>query len=205
MMKLLKIFFFLFILFFIGFWVYFYRYQIVINDGTELADERCLKIDPLINKKKQKSFEYSQVSRVKNDDKKFAKTTEELKKLFISVVDISEPWMKKQKTFLNRWDFNFFVHPALKETFYAQYEKYAADLESNKIMSRLFDQPNNQSDLKAIKSSFKKMEEAQKKLDNKMNFVKKQRDFRQRFIKTPPSKCQEDFFYPFYNPKYPIG
>ena len=207
-MRLIKIGFFLLILLFLALTGYIYKYQLLVNEGSKLAEERCQTVDTILFKKQREALEYYQLTLTSKDTDLIDKKIAGLKEIYKETIKTSEPWMKKQKYFINRWDFKFFTHKALVDVFYAQYEKYRLDLESNKIMLAAFDSKDVDKSAKLITSIMKKMDDAQKILDEKVKIAENRRDFRYRFIRVPPSNCPTNpLFAPpsYYNPKRPLG
>lgn len=176
------------ILLFVG---YMYKYQQLINEEAIIADERCLVIKPIIAKKQLAALKYFEVFASSTSAQMKLATSNEVIKYTKMTVTTSAPWMKKQKLFLDKWEFSFFTNEKLKDVFYAQYDKDLANYEGNIALIEYFDKfedPQYQSNvLKAIK----KQDETQTILDKAIKEAEKRFDIRWYFTKVPLSKCKE--------------
>lgn len=170
---------------------YMYKYQQLVNEGSALADERCLTIDPIIAKKQLLALEYFKVfSSSSSAETKMAKV-DEMEKYLKQTVTTSEPWLKKQKKFIDSEDFNFFTDEKIKDAFYAEYDKYVADLEANIAMINYFEKFEEPWYSTVAYNKVKAQDEMQTVLDEKLTELQKHFDIRWFFTKVPQSKCEE--------------
>lgn len=176
-----------------------YGYQQVVNEGIALADERCMSIDPVINKKRDLSFRYTEIltdpSPTLDTAREFNTIIEQLPKAFSDTVSISEPWLKRQRAYLDSWRFKLFTLKKAKENLNAQYDKYSADLESNKLMLKIFQDPNNTKLEQPLRSAIERQKQVGILWDAKFDALQKSFDFRSPFIHSPKTKCIDSGMY----------
>jgi len=176
---------------------YVYKYQQLVYEGSVLADERCLTLDSVIARKQEKAVEYYQTIATITDPGEMKAASDSLIPYFAETIEVSDRWLEKQKAFIDRWDFKFFTHGALEKAFYAQYDKYIADYESNQLMIEYIQNLPDKSLEQDLINSIKKQSEKQTILDESIKEAEQRSDFRYRFIQVPESKCSES---PFKNP-----
>ncbi len=108
--------------------------------------------------------------------------------------DVTGPWITKQKTFLNSWDFNFFTHKDLKGVMLTQYEKYEIDYISNFLMVQYLKNPTEKN-VQELTDAITKQSKLADTLEEKIEIAEKRQEFIYRFIHVPESKCPDDQFY----------
>lgn len=170
---------------------YMYKYQQLVNEGSALAEERCLVINPIIAKKQFAAMQYAEVFSSTASAEVKTSVTENMLKYFKNNITTSDSWMKKQKHFLGRWDFKFFTDDKLADVSYAQYGKYLADLDSNRAMIEYFDKFEDPWYYEEVLRKIKAQDDTQKILNKKIKIAQNRFDIRYYFIKVPLSKCKE--------------
>lgn len=166
-----------------------FKYQQLVNEGSAIFEERCLTIDPLVEKhidvgekwlSTHQAFGSAEIILSYSDE--YNKTTEE-------IVEKSVLWLDKSKAFLNRWDFQYFTHPALKDVFSALFNKYHADYQANVAYLTYANDPTNQKLYDRYFEAVKNMYAQQEILDNQINNAQQHFDIRSYFTKVPKLRC----------------
>jgi len=183
-------------------------YQHLVNEGTVLADNQCLKVNPVIIERKDAYLKSMQALKDNNGDA-YVKETENYLTASRKYVSEQTNWLDIQKKYMNRWDFKYFIPSYMKEAAQYQYNSRKADTESTTFLVEAFEiAPLNVSISEELSDkSMKKVKErneAEKNYDELWNNPGKL-DWRTRFIKVPESKCpDENFNFPdvdeFLNP-----
>lgn len=188
-------------------------YQKLINEGSVLADNQCLKVNPLIIERKNAYIRSMQA--LKDDDAKaYEKETEKYINASNKFVTEQEVWLKAQKKYIDRWDFQYFNPSYVKDAAMTQFVSRAADVESTKLIVEAFyvkdlNMSIAEEDGKKAMEQIKIRNAADKKYDEIWNNPGKL-DWRTRFIKVPQTRCpDENFNFPnvedFLNPSNEPG
>lgn len=172
-----------------------FAYQKIVNEGSVLADNQCLKVNPLIIEKKNRYIKSIQALK-DNDPKAYEKETDAYLAASNKYITQQEAWLKSQKKYIDRWDFQYFSPPYVKEAAMAQFVSRAADVESTKLLIDAFEIKDLNKALseeqgkKAIEQ-IKIRNAAEKKYDAIWDNPGKL-DWRTRFIRIPQTKCPEE-------------
>ncbi|GEM_PF-4625133 len=170
---------------------YMYKYQQVINEGSAIFEERCLTIDPLIEKHKNLGEEWLKAHPASESAKNILPYSDEYNKSTEELVEKSKLWLDKIKRFLVGWDFQFFTHSVLKDIFAAQYDKYYADYQGNVTYLAYAKDPTNQKLYDGYFEAVKHMFEQDQMLTNRIEAAKQVFDIRSYFTKVPKIRCSE--------------
>lgn len=194
----------------IGYFIFsIFEYQRIVNEGTVLADNQCLKVNPIIIDRKNSYIKSLQALK-DNNYKEYEKQTEIYFKTSKEYVSEQTKWLDTEKKYIDRWDFQYFNPSYVKAAAQYQYDSRKADMESTKLLidsyevSQLNKSLSEELALKSVKQ-IKIRNDADKKYDAIWDNPGKL-DWRTRFIKVPASKCpDENFNIPdvedFLNPK----
>lgn len=183
-------------------------YQKLINEGSVLADNQCLKVNPIIIERKNAYLKSMQALR-DNDVKTYEKETDKYLAASNNYIKEQEAWLKAQKKFIDRWDFQYFNPIYVKDAAMAQFVSRMADVESTKLLVEAFyvkdlNMSIAEEDGKKAMDQIKIRNAADKKYDEIWDHPGKL-DWRTRFIRVPQTKCpNENFNFPdveeFLNP-----
>lgn len=185
------------------------QYQRLVNEGSILADNQCLKVNPVIIDRKNSYIKSLQALK-NNNYKEYEKQTVNYFQASKQYISEQSKWLDTQKNFIDRWDFQYFNPSYIKIAAKYQFESRKADMESTKFIIDSYEVTQLNKSLSeelALKSveKIKIRNEADKKYNAIWNNPGKL-DWRTRFIKVPPSKCPDkNFNIPdvedFLNPK----
>jgi len=190
-----------------------FMYQYLVNRGSVLADNQCLKVNPLIIERKNSYIREIEAAKANNSDEYF-KEMDNYYAISRKFVTAQTAWLDAQKAYMDRWDFQYFIPEYMKEAARTQFVARDADRKSTQYLIDSYEiyQLNEAiaQDLgnKAMEQ-IKIRNDAEKKYDEIFDAPRKL-DWRTRFIKVPASKCPDenfdipnvdDFLYPNTAPK----
>lgn len=176
---------------------YMYKYQQLVNESYVLDDERCQNVEPLIDEKKRVGFDVAEALTA-SDSARFGFLAAKHQDLIYQYLPLAEHWLAKRKEFLNRQDVNLIISRDVRDTLWAQYEKYKIDYESNQATLAYYKDPASEKNIRGMVEALQKMDQAQKTWDEKDREVKNRFNIRHFFVTVPPSKCT-------YDPTEPVG
>lgn len=188
-------------------------YQRLVNEGSVLADNQCLTVNPIIILRKN-HYLHSLEAAKDNDIETYEGETVAYLERSKQYVEEQTKWLEVQKAYMDRWDFQFFLPGYMKQAAQYQYDSRKADTESTALLIDAFEVAElNQSLSEELThksvEQVKVRNEAEKKY-NKMWDNPGKLDWRTRFIRVPESKCpDENFDFPdvdeFLNPSTPLN
>lgn len=198
----------------IGYFVFtLFMYQQLVNKGSVLADNQCLKVNPLIIERKNSYIRQMEAAKANNPDE-FFKEMDNYYTISKRFVIAQKTWLDAQKQYMDRWDFQYFIPDYMKESAKTQFISRDADRQSTQYLIDSYEiYQINQSIAQDLGN--KAMEQikirnvAEKKYDETFDAPRKL-DWRTRFIKVPASKCPDenfdipnvdDFLFPKSTPK----
>lgn len=185
------------------------QYQRLVNEGSELADNQCLKVNPVIIARKNSYIKSIQALK-DNNYKEYEKQTDSYFMESKQYVALQSEWLDTQKKYIDKWDFQYFNPSYIKTAAKYQYDSRKADMESTKLLIDSYEVTQLNKSL-SEELALKSMEKIKIRndLDKKYSDIwdnPGKLDWRTRFIKVPASKCpDENFNIPdvedFLNPK----
>ncbi len=188
-------------------------YQHLINVGSTLADNQCLKVNPFIIERKNTYIKSMQALK-DSDSKAYERENAAYLAASNKYIKEQEEWLKSQKKYIDRWDFQYFNPEYVKDAAMTQFVSRAADLESTKLIVEAFlikdlNMSIAEEDGKKAMEQIKIRNAADKKYDEIWDNPGKL-DWRTRFVKVPASQCpDENFNFPdveeFLNPSIQPG
>jgi len=190
-MKFIK-FFFLFIgTLFILFAGYLLTFQFLVNKGTELVDEHCIKVNPyIIARKNAFNYQYQIMMSGKLDGFKAA-----FDKYFIAsskYLTAEKQWLPKERMFLDSKLFNYMMPEYLKDAANYQYDMYNHDYLSLLYINEAFYEKDKTKQLQLSQQTedeAKLRDSAESKYNAVWDDNKGKKDWRFWIVKVPPSKC----------------
>lgn len=194
----------------IGYFIFsIFQYQQLVNEGSVLADNQCLRVNPIIINRKNIYIKSLQALKDNNYDE-YLKQTETYFKISDDYVSEQTKWLDAQKKYMSKWDFQYFNPPYIQTAAQYQYASRKADMDSTKLLMDSYNIAQLNKSL-SEELAFKSMEKIKIRddADKKYNDIwdnPGKLDWRTRFIKVPASKCpDENFNIPdvedFLNPK----
>lgn len=175
---------------------YIFNFQRLINEGSNLADEHCIKVNPLIIDRKNKYLE--QYNMMMTD----SGTSEEFLKVFDDYFVISEKyqqeegkWLQKQRVYLDSWLFNAMMPQFTKDAGKFQYEMYEADYKSANYLTQSYKEVDKEKQKELsdkVISETAKSKESGDKYNELWDREGNNGSWVYRFIKVPISKCPSE-------------
>lgn len=194
------------IIIFVG---YIFEYQQLVTEGSLLADEHRIKVNPLIIDRKNKYQDEwnlimasASATQVEDSVNKYFQASD-------AFIKEEQGWLAKQKRYLNSKAFNLLMPSYIKEAANFQYQMYEADYNSSVYLNQGFKETdkNKQVELgNKVLEETAKSKEAGDKYSGIWEREKGRSDWIYYFVKVPQSKCPKknnDFpnvFNPFVTP-----
>lgn len=172
-------------------------YQSLVKEGSVLADNQCLHVNPIIIDRKNSYIKSIEALKA-NDFEEYERQTDAYFAASEKYVTEQSKWLDTQKKYMDRWDFKYFNPSYVKAAAKHQYDSRNADTESTKLLIESYQVSQLNKSLAeeiAQKSvnKIKERNEADRKYDEIWDNPGKL-DWRTRFIKVPPSKCPDKNF-----------
>lgn len=178
---------------------YIYKYQQLVNEGSYLADEHCIKISPLIIDRKNKYLDqYNLILKAGSGTVSAEEYHAALDKYMQSsnVYQKEEKlWLDKQRRYLDGKAFNLLIHSYIREAGQYQYEMYKSDYDSSVFLSAEYKEqdPDKQQELSnKVMGAVARSKEAEDKYDSVWEREKGKSDWIYHFVNVPSSKCSEE-------------
>lgn len=112
-------------------------FQRVINEGSVLADEQCLKVNPIIIRQKNHYINSLQGA-IDEDGEKYIAETDLYFTESENYIREQTAWLEAEKAHMNRWDFKYFVPSYMQEAAQLQYDMRDAENEYTKLMLQAY-------------------------------------------------------------------
>lgn len=189
-----------------------WKFQQLIDEGSVIADEQCLKVNPLIIERKNDYLASMGVIIASGSAEKYWAETNKYLEVSKKYTEAQKSWLAHQKAYMDRWDFNFFIPTYIREATKAQYNSREAQMKSTKGIVELFE-TYNKIDLEhqktlsdSILEETKKSQDADDEYNRIYEASQGKFDLRNNFTTVPQSKCPpENFNIPdvrdLFNPK----
>lgn len=174
-----------------------FMYQRLVNKGSVLADNQCLKVNPLIIERKNSYIKEMDALKSKDVDA-YLKEMDNYYNISRKFVAAQKTWLDEQKAYIDRWDFQYFIPDYMKEAAMTQFVSRDADRKSTQYLIDSYEVYQLNESL-AKELGVKAMDQikirnaAEKKYDEIFDAPRKL-DWRTRFIKVPASKCPDKNF-----------
>jgi hypothetical protein len=171
--------------------LYHHQYQTLIDEGSDLADEHCIKVNPLIIDRKNRYIDNYKVMIASGSAEDFQRTLQDYIDVSKKYTDAEYAWVNKDSLFQNRWDFKLIVPSYLKKAAAAQNTKYYNDYLAASAVNAAFlatDSASQKSLSDMVMDYTQKSNQAQDEynaiFDSPHGF-----DIRNFFLSTPLSTC----------------
>lgn len=115
------------------------RYQQLVDEGSYLADEHCIKVSPLVKERKNIYIKQLELMEASASTEEVHKALADYKQTSEKYLKAEQDWLKKQKQLLNRWDFKFLSPNQIQQSANTQYRMYEADAFTAQYMLSAFD------------------------------------------------------------------
>lgn len=189
--------------------IYASLFQQLINEGSDLADEHCIKINPLIIDRKNMYLDQYSKMVTGADSKLFATALNNYRISARKYIDEEKIWLEKNKKFLSSNTFNFIMPAILKEAANYQFQMYEAQYLTSLYIEQAWDEKdkNIQDELtNKATSEVSRSNEMQDKYNATWESGAEKRGWMFNFVKVPASKCpDENYDIPFIpNPFEPL-
>lgn len=175
--------------------IYASLFQQLINEGSDLADEHCIKINPLIIDRKNKYLDQYSIMVTGADSKLFAKALNDYRISTRKYIDEEKIWLEKNKKFLSSNTFNFIMPAILKEAANYQFQMYEAQYLTSLYIEQAWDEKDKNIQVELtnkVTSEVSRSNEMQDKYNKTWENGVGKRSWMFNFIKVPASKCPDE-------------
>lgn len=127
----------------LGFFVFStWKYQQLINQGSVIADEQCLKVNPLIIARKNSFIDSMKILQSSVSAEEY--WTETAKYLAISkkYIEAENAWLATQRDYMDSKDTNTYVPAYIRNAGQLQYDSRVADVKATSAIVELFETYN---------------------------------------------------------------
>lgn len=177
--------------------LYFNLYQDLVNKGSAIADEHCLKVNPLVIERKNKFLEFMQAIKDGKDEDAVMKIFDEYKTANKNYMLAEEAWLQKQQDYLNSFEFQKIIDKQIQEAARFQFNHYKYEYWKADVTEKLFTEKDavKQASLSSeLKDYTEQAIEYEKKYQKAWDEFTLKPTLRDILIKTPPSQCTEENF-----------
>lgn len=177
-----------------------WQLQVLVNEGSEIADEQCLKVNPLIIARKNSYIKSLKIIESSGGAEEYWEETEKYLDYSQKYVDAQSEWLKKQRDFMSSNVFNTSVPSYIRRSAQYQYDSRAADVKSTMAVLRLFytydslDTKEKNELVNEISVNVDKSVESDRKYFELLNNPQKPHELKEYFISIPKTKCPPENF-----------
>lgn len=177
-----------------------WQLQVLVNKGSEIADEQCLKVNPLIIARKNSYIKSLKIIESSGSAKEYWEETEKYLAYSQKFIDAQSDWLEKQSEYMNRHAFNTFVSSYIRLAAKYQYDSREADVKSTMAVLRLFneydslDTKGKNELVNEISAYVDKSVETDRKYYKLMSNPQKPHELKEYFISIPKTKCPPENF-----------
>lgn len=190
--KIIKILVGIIILTIILFMGYVFKYQQLVDEGSVLADEQCLTVDPLIKERKELYNNSLQILDASGSADEYMAETSKYLVVSKKYTKAQKDWLSKQKAFINRWDYKLFVPSYIQDLSRLQFISREADVKAQEALEEAFIIKDNKKQLELsniVMIETNKRNKADEEYDKIWKNYSNKFDVRVYFAKVPASAC----------------
>lgn len=181
-----------FLLVILIFIAYIFTYQQVVNEGSFLADEHCIKVNPLIISRKDSYLKQYNLMLTNTTSEEYLKALDNYMKLALTYQEQEKEWIAKNSKYLNSWAFKTLIPKSIQEGANYQQVMYEAEYNSSRYLSEAYTEKSQDKQYQLAKKVVEetaKSKEAGEKYDETWNKYSGQSNWIYFFVKVPQPKC----------------
>lgn len=192
------------------------KYQNLIKAGSVVADQHCLKVNPLIIARKNNYIDSIKVLQASGSAEEYWAQNDKYLENSKKYIEAEKAWLAAQKTYMDSQDFKTYIPLYIQDAARYQYESREAEMKSTSGIVELFE---NYKDMdaekqKALSDSIMKETNKSTEANDKYNKIyddnQGRMGFKDYFTIVPQSTCpEENFNIPnvneFLNPTAPTN
>ncbi len=177
-----------------------WKYQQLINEGSIIADEQCLKVNPLIINRKNSYIDSMNILIASGSAEEYWTETNKYLDVSKKYIDAQNVWLATQKNYMDSQDFNTYIPAHIKKASQAQYTSREAEVKATIAIVELFetykdiDAEKQKTLSDTIINETKKSNDANDEYNRIYDNSKGKFDFRNNFTTVPQSKCPPENF-----------
>lgn len=177
-----------------------WKYQQLINQGSVIADEQCLKVNPLIIARKNSYMDSMKILQASGSAEEYWTETDKYLAISKKYIEAEKAWLATQKAYMDSKDTNTYVPAYIRSAGQLQYDSRVADVKATSGIVELFKTYKNIDAAKQKTLSDNILTETKKSNDLNDEYSKvydhPQRtfDLRDYFTSVPQTKCPPENF-----------
>lgn len=176
---------------------YLYLFQTLVNQGSALADEHCMKVNPLIIARKNAyAAEINLIKKNAGVDE-VLKVMDDYSKVNTKYIKAEQAWLAKENEFIQGLIFKIIMPGYIQEAAGYQYDMYKADFKSSLYLEKTFiakdDTVKNQLKDKVIEQ-INKRNYSEKKYNDILDSEDGRFHWQFLIVKVPPTICPDKNF-----------
>lgn len=172
-----------------------WKYQQLINEGSIIADEQCLKVNPLIIARKNSYVNSMKILEASGSAEEYWTETDKYLAISKKYIAAEDAWLSTQKAYMDSQDTNTYVPAYIRNAGQLQYDSRVADVKATSGIVELFETYKNLDTTRQQALSDTILNETKK--SNDLNYAyneaydhpKRTFDLRDYFTSVPESKC----------------
>lgn len=177
-----------------------WKYQQLINQGSMIADEQCLKVNPLIIERKNNYMTSMKIILASGSTEDYQHANNKYIDTSKKFVEAEQNWLVRQKIYMSRWDFNLFIPSYVRKAASLQYDSRKADLKATSTLVELLttyndiDSKRQEALYNIILEETQKSQDADEEYKKVFDVARGKFDLRNSFVRAPRSKCPPENF-----------
>jgi hypothetical protein len=116
---------------------YVLKYQQLLNEGTEIANQQCTDVNPLIFHRKKLYVDTMQILTASGSTKTYWDKTDQFLIVSKQYIAAQKAWLVKEKAYIHRWDFKVFAPSYIQHMAQLQYDSREADMKAQIILDQM--------------------------------------------------------------------
>ena len=189
-----------------------WKYQQLINEGSVIADEQCLKVNPLIIARKNSYVNSMKILQASGSAEDYWTETDKYLAISKQYIEAENIWLATQKNYMDSKDTVAYIPAYIRNAGQLQYDSRVADVEATSGIVELFetyktiDAAKQKTLSDTILTETKKSNDLNDEYTKVYDYPQRTFDLRDYFTSVPQSKCPpENFNIPdvqdLFNPK----
>lgn len=177
-----------------------WKYQQLINQGSVIADEQCLKVNPLIIARKNSYLNSMKILQASGSADEYWTETDKYLAISKKFIEAEKAWLATQKNYMDSKDTNTYVPAYIRNAGQLQFDSRVADVKATSAVVELFETYKNidaakQKELSdTILSETKKSNDLNDEYSKVYDHPQRTFDLRDYFTSVPQTKCPPENF-----------
>ncbi len=196
----MKIIFFAVVLVLVWFVFSTWKYQQLINEGSVIADQQCLKVNPLIIARKNSYINSMKILQASGSAQDYWTETDKYLAISKKFIEAENAWLAAQKNYMESSETKTYVPAYIRSAGQLQYDSRVADVKDTAAVVEFFEtyQKIDTAKQKVLSNTITNETKKSNDLNDEYNKVydhpQRTFDLRDYFTSVPQTKCPEENF-----------